>query len=541
VDDEEKLLELAELLHGHAAGGVQRAQFQRQPLLATWPRALRTRPTRTLSRYEAGEHAQFGDTEIVCVNGVPISRGNVIALGDFFRTPEDMARADPEVLRKLDAATTQDRRARTGEKDPVTGEVPKAPTDAELQEITKPLGKGSTYMDLNKENEAHFAPPKEGASPAGKDNKSAFAKFHRQALDEAHEDATGGEAGGQAPGGTPAPTVKPKPSPRSVATNMFATHFVTDALSAGHLINKQEVLDQAKQSWAKLSAADHQTFTLEVSRRTLENSEVAGKIDGVEMKNLHTVGTAAAVGGVVGGIAGAIAGAGPLSPLIGGLAGVAGAAVGGAIGWWLADYVPVTKERLSELLNLTSRLDADTFFNIFVKMVHDKLNRTGVEVTNGEDTWTLPGDKTLNPDASGKTPDPQGKTLEVGQKAVAAAATNLTEAAETPGPLQFDEMIQRVWKFVPHPTKGGQEVVDKARAELTNATNDKAIDAAVTMSIEGIDTGIDELIEKGIFRRKGGAPAATPSGAGSAPASGGSCQPETPSFTPPPPAEPVGR
>jgi len=34
---------------------------------------------RMLTRYEAGEHARFGSDEKVMVNGVPISKGNIIA------------------------------------------------------------------------------------------------------------------------------------------------------------------------------------------------------------------------------------------------------------------------------------------------------------------------------------------------------------------------------------------------------------------------------------------------------------------------------
>lgn len=46
----------------------------------------------------------------------------------------------------------------------------------------------------------------------------------------------------------------------------------------------------------------------------------------------------------------------------------------------LAGYEDVQPERLSELLNVTSRLQPGTFFNIFARMVHDKLDREGVEV-----------------------------------------------------------------------------------------------------------------------------------------------------------------
>lgn len=180
-------------------------------------------------------------------------------MGDFFRTPEDMNNAPPDVLTKLDAMITQDKNARLGGKDD-EGAPLKIPTNDDIQKITAPLGEGNTYMDLNKDNFDHFAPPKSGASPDGKDHKSAFEQFHRQALDQAKK---GGGAmstdkpvqkpgpigppppfpGPLAPPKDPAPATGATPPenvaatvrPEAVATNVFAAHFLTDAFAAGHL------------------------------------------------------------------------------------------------------------------------------------------------------------------------------------------------------------------------------------------------------------------------------------------------------------------
>lgn len=69
-------------------------------------------PTR--SRYGAGEHAQFGSQDQKAIINVVPTRGDLIAMGDFVKTPEDLLDADPEMLRNLDAAITRDRQARTG-------------------------------------------------------------------------------------------------------------------------------------------------------------------------------------------------------------------------------------------------------------------------------------------------------------------------------------------------------------------------------------------------------------------------------------------
>ena len=483
---------------------------------------------RAVSRYEAGEHAQFGGDRTVMVNGVPISNGNIIAMADFFRTPEDMNSADPEVLKKLDAAITLDRQARTGGVGP-DGQPLKPPSNDDIQKITEPLGEGNTYMDLNKSNQAHFAPPKDGPDPEGKDHKSAFAKFHRQALQEAH--AASPPESREAPGGTPpastsSPPVSTPPAPappavtassstgpgrvpeKAVATNAFAAHFLTDAFAAGHLINKGEVMKQAQESWDKMpntggKVLQQNKFTDEVSKRVLEEPTVKAKMAGMEMINLRALAVGAGIGAGVGLIMGIVT----ANPLVG-LAGViGGAALGGAIAYTLAGYEDVQPERLSELLNVTSRLQPGTFFNIFARMVHDKLNREGVEVSNDKgETWQLSGDETLN-----------AESLAHGREAVAEADKNLEEAANSGEDPPFDEMIERVWKHVAHPTEKGQKFIDDTRAELTDGSNEASIQEAVNLTVKEIDTAIGEMVKMHILRPKGGAPPA-PSGAGGAPA-----------------------
>jgi hypothetical protein len=490
-------------------------------LLAGGGRDVRRTGAPRLSRYEAGEHAQFGSDEKVMVNGVPISKGNIIAMGDFFRSPEDMQKADPQVLKNLDAAITRDRQARTTGKDEAGNPV-KAPTNADLQKITKPLGSGNAYMDLNKENEAHFAPPKGGADPSGKDHKSRWESLHRQALDEAHQIALTTSVDGKAPApsATPKPPAPPEvsvqpplkgpgpddPKPaaapklateKAVTTNMFAAHFLTDAFAAGHLINKGEVMEQAKAAWKKLPTdgvlLQENSFTKEVARRVLADPQVTGKMADMEMLDVRATAAGSLVPGGV-----------PLYATPG------------------LNYGPVTPERLSELLHLTSRFQADTFFNIFARMVHDRLNRDGVMVENDAgSSWKLSGDETLNTDS-----------LRIGRDAVAESEKNLEDAARTPGDLPYQDMFTRVWKYTPHPTAEGQKFIDQVREELTNAANPAAVDAAVALSVHEIETAIDEMIEMGILRRKKGA--ATPETAASAP-DAGPAPALVPAGPPPPP------
>ena len=74
---------------GRASGGGSLAQFASAMGNAAFARAVSVRPTvgassvPLVARYEGGEHAQFGGTEKVIVNGVEMPAGNVIAMADF--------------------------------------------------------------------------------------------------------------------------------------------------------------------------------------------------------------------------------------------------------------------------------------------------------------------------------------------------------------------------------------------------------------------------------------------------------------------------
>jgi hypothetical protein len=73
-------------------------------LVATLPPA-----GRTLSRFESGEHAQAGGARKITVNGVEFDEGDVIALGDFYETPEAMQKAPKAELEQLRDLIHRDR------------------------------------------------------------------------------------------------------------------------------------------------------------------------------------------------------------------------------------------------------------------------------------------------------------------------------------------------------------------------------------------------------------------------------------------------
>ena len=195
-----------------------------------------------LARYEAGEHAQMGEARSITVNTVPMTEGELIALGDFYATAAEMMAADPAELTKLRDLIRQDQDAFMK----FPGAIPVKTEDWEEALKGRPEG---AYRELLLDNEGHFAPPSAGGSAGGEDHRSLFFSNHGQALERAHAAAA---------------TTKTVPDD-ALALNGFACHFLTDAFSAGHLFNKAEMLGRIEEAWnaidESLGPDQQNTFT----------------------------------------------------------------------------------------------------------------------------------------------------------------------------------------------------------------------------------------------------------------------------------------
>lgn len=316
-----------------------------------------------LARFEAGEHARLGDPgRTIKVAGVPVTEGELIALGDFYASPKDLMEADPSELVRLRDLIRRDEDARMG----FPGVKPVG--DDEWEEAMKDRPPGKTYLDLAKDNAGHFAPGTD-FGPPGRDHKSLFFEYHKQAIEKAQANATGSK------------TVPDE----AVAINGFACHFLTDAFAAGHLFNKAAMLERAQDAWKQ--AADEEygydlenTFSRGVAHLVLSDPGAAAKLR-------------------------------PKEILVG-------------------DWGPVNRERFSFLLYQIPSRKPEEFFNVIVNIVHDRLNASvgteqAIEVENTRgDRWTLAGDKSL-----AQSPD----TERIATKAVAQSFHNLELAAKSPG------------------------------------------------------------------------------------------------------------
>ena len=396
---------------------------------------------RRLQRYESGEHVQFmlpGD--LVQVGGLSgIDARYLVAMGDYYRTPEALMGAKADELKELMALIDQDEAYRKGK-------VSKPPSEEQWQSWSqKWRPKADWYMELNKSNESHFAPR----------NKARFDELHKRALLEAQKS---GHGSGNV-------------SNLAKLLNGFATHYLTDAFSAGHLIDKLGLMDQAKGSLD--TGNNRENLASAVATGLLADQKASAALAKLDIKD------------------GAVAGS----------------------------WGPATQPRLASLLASVMRFKKQDFLSVFARLAHDELNLAissgrGVWVQNKKgDRWQLSGDTTL-----GQSP----RTLEIARKAVKASQDNLVMAAgiqnhDWPASWILDPIdktsmqrfLDNVWQYVPEPTKQamsgegtvtGDAQVQAVIAKFTDVTNRDTVDAMVKLSVDQFDTALGQLRENGLVR-----------------------------------------
>jgi hypothetical protein len=391
--------------------------------------------SRHLARYEAGEHSLFYDNDDeVQFKGIKVRRGNLIAMGDYYENVEALTAAPVGEFTALSKLIDLDRRAR------LTGGTPIS--ENQWQAATAGRPEGQRYMDLNKRNFAHFARAASGPG-ATKDNRGEWERCHRLALQMAHEHANSDK----------------KVPDLAIVVNLFGAHFLTDAFSAGHLINKTEIMSLARRAWDRMTTTGlyfkENAFTRGLAARVLADPGVSAKLAGYQLD--------------------------------------------------LVKKGPITVQRFSELLWQFAKREPDTFFNLFARIVHDRLNRDiaigkGILVENDANPgkpWRLSGDETLV-----KSPE----TRDMARAAVKASEDNLRTAANDAADPDYDALIKRVWDYVPRATNSapagdtsGAEQVRVIVDEYTNPANASVIADVSALSIKEIDTGIEELVKKKVL------------------------------------------
>lgn len=353
------------------------------------------------------------------VNGVVLEYGVVIAMGDLFESPAQIAAASPKELTDL---ATLIKREQAGGKPVSTEEWEKAT--------------GGRYLALAKKNEAHFAPsdpslvtPSPGGA-ASANHKSAWEKQHRAALDAS-------QSGDK---------------DKALMINAFGDHFLTDAFSAGHLINKRDVMEKFK-SQLKLDAKGEE-FTKESQKffDAVAKDAFTGDVQ-TEFSQYETV----EFKGVV------------FRPNI--------------------DSV----SRFSVLLQAIHKEEPDLLANAVAKGVHDKLNTMpgGLPVENAKgDIWALSGDGTLN-----------AKTQAIARQAVAQSQINIISAYKLTGPLNYPVLYQNVWDYTPRPSATGAPQLADTIKQGTDVKSADLKRAMVKLIADNYKLIIDELVKRKKLKR----------------------------------------
>ena len=321
------------------------------------------------------------------VKGVSFTHGQMIALGDFYATPAEMLSAPKTELEQLKVLIIKDQ---------------ESPGIVKTEEWKGVLG--ARYDTLLEDNASHFAPSDPALIEAGgnsrADNKSEWEKVHKQALDAA---VTGARDD-------------------ALMINAFGDHFLTDAFAAGHLFNKQDLMDH----FAGKLAGNEEAFFTTVANGAWSDPKVSEYVSGFE-----TTDTA---------------------------------------GWNIN-----SADRFKSLL-VTAHQELPTKVpNAVVNVVHNRLNTDGVQVTNGLGaTWKLSGDKSLD-----------AETLSEARQAVVQSQQNVLGALSAKK-AEHAALCDAVWAHVPRPNAEGAASIQQAVQALADPAKKSTTDAAAAFVIANI-------------------------------------------------------
>jgi hypothetical protein len=238
---------------------------------------------------------------------------------------------------------------------------------------------------------------------------------------------------------------------KALAINAFADHFLTDAFAAGHLFNRRDLMNFFN---SRLTVNPKGEFTADSV--AFFDAVAAAAFVGPVQTEFSQHETVEYKGGF-------------FRPNINSVS------------------------RFSILLQEIHKREPSLLSGAVVKAVHDTLNREpgGVPVENNMgDKWDLSGDKTLNTDSK-----------RVARTAVAQSQLNVLDSFKLIGPIDLPAEFKKVWDYVPHPTPAGEATVHK---EVTSGTDPKSgslINAVVALIKDNYKLIIDELVKRKVLKR----------------------------------------
>jgi hypothetical protein len=398
---------------------------------------------RSIPMYDTGEHVRSGgdlfpDRLVVGrAPGVPFSYGQIIAMADFYATVDDLLAADPAELSRLKALIVRNTAYYVGGKTDPAGDV----GNEEWDRAT-----GNRYLHLAEGNYDHFAPASLLDLPGTQtqpDHRQRWEEHHRRALREkaalvlAH------------PASTPFAMAP-------LTVNAFGDHFLTDAFAAGHLVNKELLMARFRSrffSGSALTPVGEEFFEKVADRAWTPRVESA-------MSRLE-----------------------PSSPPL------------CAYGWCLPVRPNIrTAGMFAEVLKQAAAAEPAKIANLAVKVLHDRLNRDGVDVVNDAgDSWRLTGDGHLT-----------ARTLEIMRRAVDQSVANLDDGSILASNANHDPLVARVWRYTPRPTPASRVTLTRAVDTYTDPGSADFVAATADLINDQIDVLVQALVGSNRMQEGGG-------------------------------------
>jgi hypothetical protein len=382
-------------------------------------------------RYDSFEHFKVGDqakgSEAHLVQGLSLSSGDINALADFYETPTELLAADPKELKTLlDLIHKQ-------AVDPLS-----------VKESDWDKATNGRYTRLNLKNSKHFGAqdatlvPAQATTAPGADNLSTWISYHKQALSLAQQSIlpNAPDAAAQAA--------------NAKVINAFGEHYLTDAFSAGHLFNKDDMVAGLRQ---KLSALKPDQLKAVFKAIAAEVWKTQSKLISSYQGFKHTI-------------------------------------IGN---WWDLD----SADRFQGVLEGIYHEKPEAVESAVVKAVHDTLNSqpsggaVGVPVQNDIESWVLSGDRTL---------DTSPKTKEYIEKALEQSRANLADAF-MPHSIDSDADVKKVVRFVPRPTAASKTMIHDTIQEAIDPDRGLATSVA-TVIANNLQSLLDTLVDLKKLRPK---------------------------------------
>lgn len=271
------------------------------------------------------------------------------------------------------------------------------------------------YADIGLDNSDHFAPPSDGLAPAGSPN---FLGQIREHLGKAHEQATSGDLNG------------------ALVTAGWGGHYIADAFSAGHMVNKDEIMATADTNLKGNAAA---TFAVAADHIMANGQE-----------QLSTWRQRTPLG-----------------------------------------LAPIDAPLLRRLYALTNVYMHSAITGAITKAIHDELSgdpgRPIVEVSSMGETWLMGGDGNLD-----ETSERIGKDI------IQWVYDALAGQAESSNFIKADAMIGWVEKHLPKPTTDGQATIDGivSRVFESNESIGHALGTATLSEFDAVMAKFGLLVEQ---------------------------------------------